>query len=164
MSERNNLLQYKMDSKIGTLYLVSSDIGLRGIYWKKQAISFDIEGKKAQLSILKKAQTQLDKYFQGTLKEFDIALDLIGSPFQLKVWARLQKIPYGQTKSYKDIAIELNDKNACRAVGSANGKNPVSIIVPCHRVINANGALGGYAGGLKIKKILLSLEGSTFRE
>lgn len=85
-------------------------------------------------------------------------MDLIGSDFQKRVWGRLSKIPYGVTKSYKDIAKEIKNEKASRAVGTANGKNPICIIIPCHRVIAANGALGGYSGGLHIKKKLLALE------
>lgn len=160
MTESSELLQLKMDSPIGKLYLVASKKGLCGIFWEEQNISYEGKDKKGHAQILKLANKELNHYFKGILKEFSMPLDLVGTPFQLKVWSRLQKIPYGSTKSYKDIATELKDKNACRAVGTANGKNPIAIIIPCHRVINANGALGGYAGGLDIKKKLLSIEGN----
>lgn len=108
--------------------------------------------------ILIEAKKQLSEYFQGKRSDFDLTMEAQGTEFQKKVWARLSQIPFGETRSYKDIAIELKDKNACRAVGTANGKNPLSIFVPCHRVISSDGSLGGYAGGLEIKTKLLRLE------
>ncbi len=102
---------------------------------------------------------QLKDYFAGKLKVFNVPLDLSGTPFQLRVWDELLKIPYGETASYKDIAIKLGDANLVRAVGRANGANPVPVIIPCHRVINSNGNLGGYSGGMDIKIKLLEIEG-----
>ncbi|MCE1189130.1 MAG: methylated-DNA--[protein]-cysteine S-methyltransferase [Ignavibacteria bacterium] len=101
---------------------------------------------------------QLLEYFAGTRKTFDIPLDMEGTPFQKKVWKQLTRIPYGKTVSYKDVAVKIKQPEAVRAVGMANGANPVPIIVPCHRVINANGKLGGYSGGLDIKIQLLDME------
>jgi methylated-DNA-[protein]-cysteine S-methyltransferase len=103
---------------------------------------------------------QLNEYFAGTRKEFDVPLDIEGTDFQKKVWNELQKIPYGKTISYKTLSEKLGDVKAIRAVGKANGQNPVAIIIPCHRVIGANGNLVGYAGGLDIKEKLLHLEGA----
>ncbi|MBZ0200278.1 MAG: methylated-DNA--[protein]-cysteine S-methyltransferase [Ignavibacteriaceae bacterium] len=103
--------------------------------------------------------TQLREYFKVERKKFDLPLDLRGTEFQLQVWDQLQKIPYGKTVSYKQIAAALGDSNKVRAVGGANGANPVPIIVPCHRVINTNGGLGGYTGGIHLKEKLLKLEG-----
>lgn len=103
---------------------------------------------------------QLKEYFAGTRKEFNIPLDLEGTDFQKKVWSELQKIPYGKTISYKRLAEKLGDVKAIRAVGKANGQNPVAIIIPCHRVIGSDGSLTGYAGGLDIKEKLLHLEGA----
>jgi methylated-DNA-[protein]-cysteine S-methyltransferase len=103
---------------------------------------------------------QLNEYFAGTRKEFDLPLDIEGTDFQKKVWNELQKIPYGKTISYKTLSEKLGDVKAIRAVGKANGQNPVAIIIPCHRVIGANGNLVGYAGGLDIKEKLLHLEGA----
>ena len=108
--------------------------------------------------VLEPARRQLEAYFRGELREFRLPLALRGTPFQLRVWAELQKIPYGTTISYLELARRLGDPNATRAVGAANGANPVSIIVPCHRVIGANGSLTGYGGGLENKKKLLELE------
>jgi len=101
---------------------------------------------------------QLEEYFRGDRKEFSINYKLYGTPFQMRVWKALECIPYGVTKSYKDIAISINNENASRAVGGANNKNPIGIIVPCHRVIGANNKLVGYAGGLELKKKLLEIE------
>jgi len=103
---------------------------------------------------------QLKEYFAGTRKEFDVPLDIEGTDFQQKVWNELQKIPYGKTISYKSLSEKLGDVKAIRAVGKANGQNPIPIIIPCHRVIGANGTLVGYAGGLAIKEKLLHLEGA----
>ncbi|MFY7992610.1 MAG: methylated-DNA--[protein]-cysteine S-methyltransferase, partial [Bacteriovoracaceae bacterium] len=114
--------------------------------------------KTPEIKILKQAKKELEEYFSGKRRNFDIPLDVDGSDFQKKVWNQLQKIPYGKTCAYKDIATKLRDPNASRAVGTANGKNPLWIVVPCHRVITASGSLGGYAGGLEMKTKLLQLE------
>ena len=150
-------IQRVMDSAIGKLYLVASDGGLQGIYWKDKGFAAS-SGASAATTILDRTELQLTEYLDGRRQEFDLPLDIKGTPFQMRVWERLRQIPYGATKSYKDIATELNDANACRAVGTANGRNPFSIVIPCHRVVNAGGALGGYAGGLDIKSRLLDLE------
>ncbi|WCN37321.1 methylated-DNA--[protein]-cysteine S-methyltransferase [Aneurinibacillus uraniidurans] len=102
---------------------------------------------------------QLDEYFAGVRREFDISLDVYGTEFQKIVWEQLRCIPYGETRSYKDIALAINAAKAVRAIGGANNKNPLSIFIPCHRVIGSNGALVGYGGGLDIKESLLQLEG-----
>ncbi|MFX3631307.1 MAG: methylated-DNA--[protein]-cysteine S-methyltransferase [Candidatus Pristimantibacillus sp.] len=107
---------------------------------------------------LASALTQLERYFQGELQQFDLELDMLGTPFQRKVWEALQHVPYGETCSYKQIAEAIGQPAAVRAVGGANNRNPVAIIVPCHRVIGANGAMVGYGGGLPIKTALLRLE------
>jgi methylated-DNA-[protein]-cysteine S-methyltransferase len=112
---------------------------------------------------LRDCVTQLHEYFERKRKTFDLLLDLEGTEFQKKVWNELLKIPYGKTKSYNDVAIKLGDKEAVRAVGNANGRNPVSIIVPCHRVIGSDGKLVGYAGGLWRKKWLLGFENKDFQ-
>lgn len=110
--------------------------------------------------LLKKAVKQLDEYFAGKRKKFDLPLSMKGTEFQQKVWEALRAIPYGETRSYGDIAKAIGKPKAARAVGMANNRNPVSIIVPCHRVIGANGSLVGYGGGLKAKEFLLKLEGT----
>ena len=108
--------------------------------------------------LLKKAKRQLEEYFEGQRKIFNLPLSPQGTLFQQKVWQALQKIPYGETASYKDIALAINHPQAYRAVGMANNKNPIMIIIPCHRVIGCNGKLIGFAGGLNIKQKLLDLE------
>lgn len=108
--------------------------------------------------LIKKAYSQLEAYFKGQLKDFSLPLNPHGTEFMKKVWKQLLNIPYGQTASYKDIATLVGNPKASRAVGMANNKNPIGIIIPCHRVIGANGKLVGYAGGLNIKQKLLDLE------
>lgn len=152
------LVQRKFQTKVGPMYLVASEIGLRGLLWKEQNVPYS-KGTSAMENILDQTQVQISEYLEGTRKTFSVTLDVEGTEFQKRVWAELAKIPYGKTLSYKDIATALNDANACRAVGTANGRNPVSIIVPCHRVIAASGKLAGYAGGIDVKKMLLEIEG-----
>jgi len=101
---------------------------------------------------------QLEKYARGELKHFDCSLDLCGTPFQMKVWRALGKIPYGRTRSYQEVAKAIGHPKAFRAVGNANGRNPIPIILPCHRVIESNGGLGGFGHGLKVKRQLLDFE------
>lgn len=113
---------------------------------------------RAETPALTKAARQLAEYFEGKRKEFDLPLAPQGTPFQLKVWRALCSIPYGKTASYADIAAKIKNPKACRAVGMANNKNPLSIFIPCHRVVGANGSLTGYGGGLPLKKKLLDLE------
>jgi len=111
-----------------------------------------------QSPLLKKAITQLQEYFEGKRKNFDLPLNQQGTEFQKKAWSYLSTIPYGKTVSYKSEAVAIGSPKGCRAVGSANGKNNLAIIVPCHRVVNEGGKLGGYAYGLEMKKYLLDLE------
>lgn len=143
-------------SPIGLIELTASDKGI--------ATLFFVEEKKYDENLtdpfLKDCLKQLDEYFNEGRKVFDITLDPSGTEFQLKVWKELLNIPFGRTISYLDLALALGDKNATRAVGSANGKNPISLIVPCHRVIGNDGKLTGYGGGLWRKEWLLKHEGS----
>jgi len=111
--------------------------------------------------LIQEARRQLEKYFAGELRQFNLPLDLQGTPFQMRVWAALLAIPYGETRSYSQLARQVGTPSAARAVGSANHANPVAILVPCHRVITAAGALGGYGGGLDRKRFLLELERSV---
>lgn len=154
--------RYKMmPSPVGELRLVASDTGLAALIWKvhrHEALPGQTQEHDPQHSILLDAERQLNEYFSGQRTEFTLPLDLRGTPFQQRVWAELQHIPYGETCSYLDIARRLGDEKATRAVGSANGRNPVSIIVPCHRVIGANGKLTGYGGGMERKHWLLEHE------
>lgn len=152
--------QWEMQSAVGPIYLVASSKGLKGVLWERQNVPF-LESKDESsnmANILSTTVNQLSEYFEGRRKEFDIPLDVEGTEFQKKVWDQLCQISYGKTKAYKDIAVALKNHKACRAVGTANGQNPISIIIPCHRVIASNGTLGGYAGGLETKKKLLNLE------
>lgn len=138
-----------------SLYLVSTETHLINIQFTQP--------QKALLQtteLLSMATIQLDEYFQGKRTVFSLPFKLTGTPFQLAVWKELQNIPYGQTTSYKEIAQKINKPKAYRAVGMANNKNPLPIIIPCHRVIGSNGKLIGYAGGLKLKNYLLKLEKS----
>ncbi len=116
-------------------------------------------GTKTKLT--DKAYTQLLEYFDGKRKQFDVPYKLTGTDFQVKVWSALCDIPYGETRSYKDIAKAVGNEKASRAIGMANNKNPITVIVPCHRVIGANGKLVGYAGGLEMKEFLLNMEGEN---
>lgn len=152
--------QWVMNSKIGSLFLVASPKGLQAIYWDKLDVPMveSLSGDRSEIQILAKTVKQLDEYFAGERKTFDIPFDVVGTHFQRMVWNELSKIPYGQTISYKDLARKIKNDKAVRAVGTANGRNPISIIVPCHRVIAADGTLGGYGGGLSNKTILLELE------
>ena len=108
-------------------------------------------------------RTQLDEYFAGGRREFDLQLDMIGNPFELRVWDALCEIPYGETISYGELAKRVGNPKASRAVGAANGQNPIPIVIPCHRVIGANGKLTGFGGGLPTKEALLALETKQFK-
>ena len=137
--------QWLMKSEMGSFYLVASEKGLRQAFTKKRAapMASSLTGKSPEIQILAQAVRQLEEFFAGKRKKFSIPLDIQGTEFQKKVWTQLSQIPYGKTQSYKDIAYKIKNKNATRAVGTANGKNPLCIFVPCHRVIAADGTLGG---------------------
>lgn len=157
------ILYYKtISSPVGSLRLIASDKGLCAILFHGGRNSKVVyEGAIEQSDdhpILKKAEKQLAQYFAGKRKDFDLPLDIKGTIFQLKAWRELQKIPYGKTISYGEQARRVGDVNKARAVGMANGRNPICIVVPCHRVIGASGALTGFGGGLKTKEFLLKLE------
>lgn len=146
---------------VGVLTLIASDRGLAAILWQDDSprrVRLDPRVENADHPLLLQAEQQLQEYFAGTRQHFDLPLDFAGTEFQRKVWAALVSIPFGETRSYKQIAEQIGHPSAMRAVGAANGRNPVSIIAPCHRVIGANGKLTGFAGGLDIKAFLLSLE------
>lgn len=158
-----SIAQWKMDSTVGPLYLLASTTGLKGIFWKKLSppLVTSLKSTAPEIKILAQTVQQVEEYLCGKRKDFNLPLEMDGTPFQKKVWQRLSQIPYGNTRSYKDIAHEIKNAKAVRAVGAANGRNPLSIIVPCHRVIASDGSLGGYAGGLDIKIRLLELEKNT---
>ena len=152
----SNLSYSFFNSPIGTL-----KIGCNSDF----LISIDfLNNHEEEKSILTEIQievhNQLEKYFLKTLVDFTVPLAPVGTAFQIEVWELLKKIPYGQTKSYLDIARELNNEKVIRAVGMANGQNPIPIVIPCHRVIGSDGSLTGYSGGLDKKVFLLQLEGS----
>ncbi|PKH30536.1 methylated-DNA--[protein]-cysteine S-methyltransferase [Acinetobacter radioresistens] len=153
-------MQY-MDSPVGRLRLIANEKALVAVLWENE------QPKRIQLAelmvepehpVLLQVRQQLEEYFEGNRQRFDIPLDFAGTEFQKLVWTELLKIPYGQTRSYGEIAQAIGRPKAMRAVGAANGRNPISIIAPCHRVIGASGALTGFAGGLDNKTILLNLE------
>lgn len=142
----------KLNSPIGILSIIADETALLRIDLG------DIEKKISGNSVTEQTKAQLLEYFNKKRTEFTVPLSPKGTEFQQKVWLALTEIPYGHTASYEDIAIKTNNPKACRAVGGANNKNPIPIIIPCHRVIGKNGSLIGYAGGTEIKKYLLNLE------
>ncbi len=140
------------------LRLVAGPAGLRAIdFHGTAAVESQAESKTA---LLEEAERQLRAYFAGTLRAFDLPLDPAGTEFQQRVWRELLRIGYGETRSYRQVAAAIGSPAAVRAVGAANGANPIPIVIPCHRVIGAGGKLVGYGGGLELKKRLLALEGS----
>lgn len=149
----------------GNLYLAATPKGLAGMWFTDQRHLPDVSNwqrheETSQLHILKETQQQLNAYFAGKLQQFDLPLDLnAGTPFQQTVWQALLKIPYGKTTSYGALSSSIGKPLAVRAVGTAIGRNPIGIIVPCHRVLGADGSLTGYAGGLHRKEAFLKLEG-----
>jgi len=152
-----------MSSPVGELRLIAGDNGLRAILWgaedAERIASIDgAELVEESTPVLDAAVSQLAEYFAGTRRDFDLPLDPAGTPFQQSAWMVLRTIPYGETISYGQQAKQLGDPNKARAVGAANGKNPLSIVVPCHRVVGSNGHLTGFAGGLDVKSWLLDHE------
>lgn len=149
-----------VDSPLGPLTLVAHDGALAGVYFAEHARRPEPAafGTRADAAFAAAAE-QLGEYFSGARTRFELPLAARGDAFQQRVWARLADIPYGQTRSYGELATELGDPGLARAVGAANGRNPLCVIVPCHRVVGAGGRLVGYAGGLARKRFLLDLEG-----
>ena len=145
-------------SPIGELVLTAEDEALTGLYIAHPPKAVDASGWVRDDAPLRPALDQLDAYFAGDLREFDLVLRTAGTPFQLRVWEALREIPYGTTTTYGALAARLGHPGAARAVGLANGRNPVAVIVPCHRVIGADGSLTGFGGGLERKRTLLGLE------
>jgi methylated-DNA-[protein]-cysteine S-methyltransferase len=155
-------LYKQMDSPVGRLTLAASADGLAAVLWENDRpsrVRLHLDGRDDKHPVLVEAERQLTEYFGGRRRQFALPLDLAGTPFQRRVWAALQTIPFGETRSYGELAREIGEPRAVRAVGAANGRNPVSIVVPCHRVIGATGGLTGFAGGLPTKAWLLNLEG-----
>ena len=138
---------------LGHLKLTVTDNAVTECLWTTEKVSRDLQN-----SLLHEMDAQLQAYFSGKLKQFDLPLAPHGTDFQQSVWQQLQKIPYGKTCSYQDVAIAIHNQKAVRAVGMANGKNPICVIIPCHRVIYASQKIGGYSGGVHYKEKLLALE------
>ena len=145
-----------MSSPLGQLRISEADGAISEVAFTDETASIP----DSTNSILNEAQHQLQRYFDGTLEKFDLPLGPTGTDFQQRVWHELQDVPFGKTATYLDIALRLGDEKVIRAAAAANGKNPIAIIIPCHRVIGSNGDLVGYAGGLDRKKWLLKHEGS----
>jgi methylated-DNA-[protein]-cysteine S-methyltransferase len=180
--DTNRSYAYKtMKSPVGQLKLVASHSGLAAILWENEdpkRVNIDrtsgsddtvLHGTTLALEdknhpILVETERQLTEYFSGERKSFTLKLDPVGTDFQRRVWKVLSLIPYGQTRSYGEIAKQIGNPQASRAVGGANGRNPISIVIPCHRVIGATGDLTGFGGGLKIKAQLLELEKTKPRD
>ncbi|KHK64054.1 methylated-DNA--[protein]-cysteine S-methyltransferase [Pseudomonas frederiksbergensis] len=157
------LPQYKtIPTPVGELILVARGTKLAAILWENERLNrvrlgpLELDNDHPTL---KETERQLLEYFAGQRRQFELALDFAGTDFQVRVWQALLTIPFGETRSYRDIAIQIGQPTATRAVGAANGRNPISIIAPCHRVIGTSGSLTGFAGGLAAKQFLLSLEG-----
>ncbi|MEP0203680.1 MAG: methylated-DNA--[protein]-cysteine S-methyltransferase [Halioglobus sp.] len=148
-----------MTTPIGTLQLYSNGVALTAIDWPDQQVVTE-HAVETEDDVLRETKRQLQQYFNKEREQFDVPLDAGGTEFQNAVWNALRRIPYGEQCSYGDIAREINRPKAVRAVGAANGRNPIPIIVPCHRVIGSNGTLTGFAGGLALKRELLALEGA----
>ncbi|WP_034681630.1 methylated-DNA--[protein]-cysteine S-methyltransferase [Caldalkalibacillus mannanilyticus] len=174
MTRLSNLYYSEMDTPLGMITLARTKKGLCWLEfnqgesvlhmlerWSRKHFLTDQMQQDDQA--LQDIRDQLDQYFAGQRKQFDCEIDLIGTPFQKLVWQALLEIPFGEYRSYKDIAQAIGAPKAVRAVGGANNKNNIPIIIPCHRVIGTNGSLVGYGGGLHIKEYLLNLEGTEYK-
>lgn len=148
--------KYHIDTPIGMICVESNEEVITGLFFEKNKTLYKQE--KPETDLLKKAGEQLMEYFSGKRKTFDLPLAPSGTEFQKKVWKALCQIPYGETRSYGEIAAQIGNPKACRAVGGANNKNPIMIFIPCHRVIGADGSLVGFGGGIEAKKFMLNLE------
>lgn len=152
-----------MGSPVGTLLLTATERGLRSLDFVRQKGSLEVDpawipSEKA----LAPALAQVAEHFAGTRRRFELDLDLVGTPFQIEVWEALREIPWGETISYGELARRVGRPGGARAVGGANGRNPLPVVVPCHRVIAADGGLGGFSSGLPVKRALLRFEGIVF--
>ena len=149
---------YKYRTIIGPLFILENNGSIVGISNKVEGW----QGTYKETEVIKETYRQLSEYFAGKRDSFDIPIKTQGTDFQEKVWNALKQIPYGETRSYKEIAIAIGKPKAMRAVGMANNRNPIMIVIPCHRVIGANGQLIGYGGGLDVKEKLLTLEKAKY--
>jgi len=150
-----------LDSPVGLLHLAASDSALLAVVWRRHStpqLAFDTAIDQPDHPVLRATAEQLDQYFSGGRRAFDLPLEFRGTEFQRRVWSALLDIPWGETRSYLDVARTLGNPAAVRAVGAANGRNPISIIAPCHRVIGASGDLTGFGGGMEAKAWLLAHE------
>ena len=156
----------QIDSPIGPLLLAASDAGVRAIEFHRprHPLKRGHDWREGDHALLRAARRQLQEYFAGRRRGFDLPLAPEGTAFQCKVWLTLADIPYGETISYAELASRIDRPSATRAVGAANGRNPLPIVLPCHRVIGADGSLTGFGGGLPTKRWLLELEGALPRE
>ena len=171
LGDTSELSRTTVASPVGDLTLIASPRGLRAVLWPNEFVSLredDSEGipladdgDSGSAAVLEQARRELAEYFAGDRREFDVPLDPVGTDFQLSAWLELRRIPFGSTISYGEQARRLGDVNKSRAVGAANGRNPISIIVPCHRVVGSNGKLVGFAAGLDAKAWLLHHEQGT---
>lgn len=157
-----NLVATHVPSPVGPLLLGADEQFLRLIWFStpRHPLPREVVLERGDNALLRETGLQLEAYFAGRLRTFDLPLRPVGTGFQREVWSLLAQIPYGQTWSYGDVARRLDRPQAVRAVGAANGRNPIPIVLPCHRVIGANGALTGFGGGLPAKRFLLTLEGA----
>lgn len=148
-------------SPVGVLKIVASDKALVAVLWEDdnpRRVPLSASGEDDRNNLLCEAERQLSEYFSGSRRSFSLPLDMRGTAFQKSVWKALLTIPFGETRSYGELARAVGNPTASRAVGAANGRNPLSIIVPCHRVIGSSGKLTGFAGGLNAKRVLLDIE------
>ncbi len=158
------LTRSTVESPIGLLRLIGSDAGLRAILWpdeREGRVTFDETIIDGEHPVLTETAAQLASYLAGNRHDFDVLLDPVGTDFQREVWAGLQEIPYGETQTYGELADSLERPGAARAVGAATGRNPISIVIPCHRLVGSTGALTGFAGGIESKRWLLNHESNS---
>lgn len=162
MDTTDTLWTTTIDSPLGQLRAFASDRGLRALLLPENDVdSYALDPEPVERRdhpTFARLARQLDEYFAGTRRQFDLPLDLVGTEFQRLAWDALQTIPYGATRSYSQQATAIDRPKAVRAIGAANGRNPMSIVVPCHRVVGADGSLTGYAGGVDVKRFLLDHE------
>ena len=158
------LLQKKVNSPVGPLTIVATSDRLVAVLWPDEPegrVSFTTDVAEGSNAVIEASERQLAEYFAGTRRSFDLPLELRGTDFQQEVWHALTEIPYGETSTYSKQAAAIGRPRAIRAVGSANGRNPLSIVLPCHRIVAADGSLAGFAGGLDTKRWLLDHEKSV---
>ncbi len=151
----------RVQSPVGLLTLVASEQGLAAVLWPDDPpgrVRLDLAEEAPDHPMIREAERQLAEYFAGRRIEFDLPLDPSGTPFQQKVWSALRSIPFGETRTYAEVATQIGHPGAARAVGAASGRNPLSIVAPCHRVVGTSGELTGFAGGLAVKARLLAFE------